>query len=109
MAITVITNPGRSALRPKISSTMTTRCAKPFAYCEQYTAPTPMGKNPARIPATAGFGPAFSGGRRPGTVGVGGIGGPYPETGGTYAEVGGTYPGGGGTEPSMRAARQASQ
>src|SRR5215469_9546779 len=106
MAITVMTYQGRSEPRPKISSTMITRWASPLAYCEQYTAPTPMGKNPARIPATAGFGPLAGPG---GTFSPGSMNCRYPAGGGTYPALGGTYPGGGGAAPSMRAARHASQ
>jgi hypothetical protein len=45
------------ALMPAISKPKIARCASPLAYCPVYTAPTPKGKNPARIPATVGFGP----------------------------------------------------
>src|SRR4030088_3789159 len=44
-------------LQPAISKTKMARCASPFAYWPVYTAPTPKGKNPARIPATVGLGP----------------------------------------------------
>src|ERR1700687_611055 len=45
------------ALAPAMSKTKMARCASPLAYCPVYTAPTPKGKNPARIPATVGLGP----------------------------------------------------
>src|ERR1700730_7972287 len=44
-------------LQPAMSKTKIARCASPLAYWPVYTAPTPNGKNPARHPATAGFGP----------------------------------------------------
>src|SRR5208337_5037269 len=44
-------------LHPATSNPKIARCASPLAYCPVYTAPTPKGKNPARIPATVGFGP----------------------------------------------------
>src|ERR1039457_3821208 len=58
------------AFTPRMSSAKIDRCASPFAYCPVYTAPTPMGKNPARMPATVGFGPLPPAG---GTVRGGGI------------------------------------
>src|ERR1700682_117953 len=63
-------------LQPAISKTKMARCASPLAYCPVYTAPTPKGKNPARIPATVGFGPlplpvgGGGGGICPGAAGV---------------------------------------
>src|SRR6266403_1569882 len=54
-----------------MSKTKMARCASPLAYCPVYTAPTPKGKNPARIPATVGFGPLP-------LPGGGGGGGTYP-------------------------------
>src|SRR5271157_4338934 len=62
------------ALIPAMSNPKMARCASPLAYCPVYTAPTPKGKNPARIPATAGLGPLpLPGG------GGGGGGGTCPE------------------------------
>src|ERR1700733_11950105 len=106
------TGPRNSALpwsvlaRHAINNPKMARCANPFAYWPVYTAPTPKGKTPARIPATVGFGPvplgkgtpAGGGGITPG-VGIGpGIVAPVP---GTNVDA--------GPVPAMRAPRQSSQ
>src|SRR4029077_1834658 len=83
-----------------MSKTKMARCASPLAYCPVYTAPTPQGKNPARIPATVGLGPLL-------LPGAGG-GGTYPGAPGENA--GGTNPAVPvGTLPSILAPRQSSQ
>src|ERR1700731_2009455 len=71
------------ALQTTMSNVMMARCASPLAYCPVYTAPTPKGKNPERIPATAGFGPLP-------LPGGGGGGGTYPDA--PEENVGGTNP-----------------
>src|SRR5208337_5004504 len=65
------------ALIPAMSNPKMARCASPLAYCPVYTAPTPKGKNPARIPATAGLGPLL-------LAGGGGGGGIAPDHAGVY-------------------------
>src|SRR5208337_4090639 len=45
------------AIAPAKSKETIAKCASPLAYWPVYTAPTPKGKKPARIPATVGFGP----------------------------------------------------
>src|SRR5208282_6772652 len=67
------------ALMPAISKPKIARCASPLAYCPVYTAPTPKGKNPARIPATVGFGPLplmCGGGGGSGGIGPNAVGAP---------------------------------
>src|ERR1700674_4014155 len=95
-----------AVLLPRLCTTMSrvmiARCASPFAYWPVYTAPTPKGKNPARIPATVGFGPLP-------LPGGGGGGGTYPDAPGE--NVGGTNPAVPvpGALPSIFAPRQSSQ
>src|SRR5271156_564793 len=67
------------ALAPATSSTKIARCATPLAYSPVYTAPTPNGKNPAKIPATVGFGPPLPVGP-PLALGAGIAAGAPPET-----------------------------
>src|SRR5271155_5159209 len=68
-----------AAFNPAMNKTKMARCASPLAYCPVYTAPTPNGKNPARMPATAGFGPLPTGG---------GGGGTCPDAAGENAAAG---------------------
>src|SRR5208282_688340 len=71
--------PWSPALAPTKSMVMITRCASPLAYWPVYTAPTPKGKNPARIPATVGFGPLplmCGGGGGSGGIGPNAVGAP---------------------------------
>src|SRR3984893_16314774 len=91
-----------AALAPAMSKTKMARCASPFAYCPVYTAPTPKGKNPARIPATVGLGPLP-------LPGGGGGGGTYPDAPGE--NVGETNPAVpvGAPPVSILAPRQSSQ
>src|SRR5260370_24904364 len=90
------------ALLTTMSSVMMARCASPLAYCPVYTAPTPKGKNPDRIPATVGFGPLP-------LPEEGGGGGTYPDAAGE--NVGGTNPAApdGAAPVSILAPRQSSQ
>src|ERR1700723_2863598 len=96
---------GRSlALAPAISRTKVARCASPLAYWPVYTAPTPKGKKPARIPATVGFGPpplpgGGGGGNCPGADGKNGGG----------EKLGGASPAAPVGTPSIFAPRQSSQ
>src|SRR5713226_1481856 len=89
-----------AAFAPAKRKAKMARCARPLAYCPVYTAPTPKGKNPAKIPATVGFGPLP-------LPGGGGGGGTYP--GAPEENVPGTKPTAPGAAPSIFAPRQSSQ
>src|SRR6266496_6430698 len=91
-------NQGTLLLCITISRTKIPRWASPLAYWPVYTAPTPKGKTPPRMPATVGLGPAF--GPALGVYG-GVVEAPNPAVGG-----GGVT---GGCVPCRRSARQLSQ